>query len=127
MTVVELQWIVGTALSLIAAMAAIAVGSFRAMGNRLDAAVGQLRQSMQQQETYMKNGDDALHDRVNRLRQDVSDNYVRRVDLDGHLKRIDDTMKEVRDDQKKLIETVTLLTAGGGVRKRPQRRAATSS
>lgn len=127
MTVVELQWIVGTALSLIAAMAAIAVGSFRAMGNKLDAAVGQLRQSIQQQETYMKNGDDALHDRVNRLRQDVSDNYVRRVDLDGHLKRIDDTMKEVRDDQKKLIETVTLLTVGGGVRKRPQRRAATSA
>jgi len=127
MTVTEFQWIVGTALSLIAAMAAIAVGSFRAMGNKLDAAVGQLRQSIQQQETYMKNGDDALHDRVNRLCQDVSDNYVRRVDLDGHLKRIDDTMKEVRDDQKKLIETVTLLTAGGGVRKRPQRRAATSS
>ena len=127
MTVTEFQWIVGTALSLIAAMAAIAVGSFRVMGNKLDAAVGQLRQSIQQQETYMKNGDDALHDRVNRLRQDVSDNYVRRVDLDGHLKRIDDTMKEVRDDQKKLIETVTLLTAGGGVRKRPQRRVTTSS
>ena len=127
MTVTEFQWIVGTVLSLIAAMAAIAVGSFRVMGNKLDAAVGQLRQSIQQQETYMKNGDDALHDRVNRLRQDVSDNYVRRVDLDGHLKRIDDTMKEVRDDQKKLIETVTLLTAEGGVRKRPQRRAATSS
>lgn len=127
MSISELQWIVGTALALTAAMAAIAVGSFRAMGNKLDAAVGQLRQSMQQQETYMKNGDDALHDRVNRLRQDVSDNYVRRVDLDGHLKRIDDTMKEVRDDQKKLIETVTLLTVGGGVRKRPQRRAATSS
>lgn len=127
MTVVELQWIVGTALSLIAAMTAIAVSSFRAMGNRLDAAVGQLWQSIQQQETYMKNGDDALHARVNRLRQDVSDNYVRRVDLDGRLKRIDDTMKEVSDDQKKLIETVTLLTAEGGVRKRPQRRVTTSS
>jgi len=127
MTVTELQWIVGIALSLVAAMVTIAVGSFRAMGNKLDATVGQLRQSIQQQETYMKNGDDALHDRVNRLRQDVSDNYVRRVDLDGHLKRIDDTMKEISDDQKKLIETVTLLTAAGGVRKQPQRRAATSS
>lgn len=120
MTVAELQWLVGIAVTAVIAVASVAIGAFRAMSGRLESAMGRM-------EKAVKDGDDHLHERVNRLRQDVSDNYVRRVDLDGHLKRIDDTMKEVRDDQKKLIERVTLLTAGGGVRKRPQRRAATSS
>lgn len=120
MTIVELQWIIGTAVSVVIAMMMIDVGSFRAMGNKLENAVRQL-------ETFMKTGDDNLHERVNRLRQDVSDNYVRRIDLDGHLRRIDDTMKQILLDQKELIRNVTLLTASSGeVRKRRQPPAASS-
>lgn len=44
----------------------------------------------------VKAGDDQLHERLNRTRDD----YVRRVDLDGHLSRLDETMKDVRADMK---------------------------
>ncbi|MBC8718714.1 hypothetical protein [Ochrobactrum sp. Marseille-Q0166] len=42
----------------------------------------------------MKAGDDALHERINRIRDD----YLRRVDLDGHVSQLRDGMKELRDE-----------------------------
>ncbi|MDT6938564.1 hypothetical protein RI570_00110 [Brucella pseudogrignonensis] len=42
----------------------------------------------------MKAGDDALHERINRTRDD----YVRRVDLDGHVSQLRDGMKELKDE-----------------------------
>ncbi|ASV84074.1 hypothetical protein CES85_4866 [Ochrobactrum quorumnocens] len=42
----------------------------------------------------IKAGDDQLHERVNRVR----DEYVRRVDLDDHIKQLRVGMKEMRDE-----------------------------
>jgi len=42
----------------------------------------------------IQKGDDALHDRINRVR----DEYVRRIDLDGHLARLDTSVKELREE-----------------------------
>lgn len=113
MTVVELQWLVGIAVSVIFAIAGIAIGAFRSMSAKLDKAVETMRESV-------KDGDDQLHERVNRLRQDVSDNYVRRADLDSHMTRIDGTLKEVRDDQKAIIRSLAALEAQRGrARARP--------
>lgn len=42
----------------------------------------------------MKAGDDALHERINRTRDD----YVRRVDLDGHVSQLREGMKELKDE-----------------------------
>lgn len=44
----------------------------------------------------IKKGDDALHERVN----DIRDEYVRRTDLDGHMTRIDGSMRDMRADMK---------------------------
>jgi hypothetical protein len=44
----------------------------------------------------IRKGDDALHERVN----DVRDQYVRRSDLDGHMARIDGSMHDLRSDMK---------------------------
>lgn len=41
-------------------------------------------------------GDDKLHDRVNRVR----DEYVRRTDLDSHLQRLDKNVDDLRADIK---------------------------
>ena len=58
----------------------------------------------------MEAGDDALHERVNRVR----DEYVRRVDLDTHMARIEATLKEMRDEQRTLArEMLTMLSKGG--------------
>jgi hypothetical protein len=51
----------------------------------------------------IQKGDDALHERINRTRDD----YVRRVDLDGHLTRLDETMKDMRVDMKDHNSDVT--------------------
>lgn len=104
MTIAELQWLIGTAVTVVLAIGTIAVASFRGMSAKLEKAVSDMRESV-------KDGDDQLHERVNRLRQDVSDNYVRRVDLESHMKRLDDTLKEVRDDQKQIIRQIAALEA----------------
>ncbi len=104
MTIGELQWLIGIASTFILAVAGIAIGAFRAVSNRIDRAVEQMRVSV-------KEGDEQLHERVNRLRQDVSDNYVRRVDMESHMKRLDETLKEMRDDQKSIIRSLASLEA----------------
>lgn len=91
MTVVELQWLVGISVTVVLAIGGIAIGAFRAMSNRLDRVAKDMQASI-------RDGDDKLHERVNRVR----DEYVRRVDLDGHLARIDkklDEMQKKQDDQ----------------------------
>lgn len=104
MTTADLQWIVGTAIGFVVAVAGIAIGAFRAVSGRIDKAVTEMRNAV-------KDGDDQLHARVNRIKEDVSDNYVRRVDLDSHMARIDGTLKEVRDDQKQIIRSLAALEA----------------
>ncbi len=44
----------------------------------------------------IKTGDDALHERINRTRDD----YVRRVDLDGHINQLRDGMKELKEESR---------------------------
>lgn len=44
----------------------------------------------------IQKGDDALHERINRVR----DEYVRRVDLDGHMARIETNVKELREENR---------------------------
>lgn len=97
------------AVTITLAVAGIAIGAFRAVSARIDEAVSEMR-------TAVKEGDDQLHDRVSRLKDDVSENYVRRVDLDSHMKRHDDMLKEIRDDQKQIIREMAALGAKGGGR-----------
>lgn len=92
----EVQWLVGTALSLLIFIGGIAYAAFRAVGLRIDSAVRELRSAVSA-------GDSELHSRINRLREDVSDNYVRRIDLESHMKRTDEMLREMRNDQKELI------------------------
>ncbi len=101
----ELQWLIGIAVSVLLGIGTIAFAAFRAVSGQINGAVAEMRKAV-------KDGDHELHERVNRLRQDVSDNYVRRVDLDSHMSRIDGTLKEVRDDQKQIMRSLASLEAG---------------
>jgi hypothetical protein len=104
MTTLELQWLIGISLTLLIAAAGMTIAAFRAVSSRIDRAAEQMR-------VAVKDVDEQLHERINRLRQDVSDNYVRRADLDSHMTRIDGTLKEVRDDQKTIIRSIAALEA----------------
>lgn len=48
----------------------------------------------------IKSGDDVLHERVSRVREDMNVGYVRREDLDGHLVRIERSIGDLRADMK---------------------------
>nr|WP_321980129.1 hypothetical protein [uncultured Cohaesibacter sp.] len=73
----EVQWLVGVAFGIVAM-----VGGF----------IVRDRQTAKQ----IKDGDDRLHDRINRVRDD----YVRRDDLHNHITRLDDSIKEMRQEMK---------------------------
>jgi len=73
-----LRWLIGTAVT----VSLTIIGALLAAFYRLSDAI--------------KKGDDALHERVN----DVRDQYVRRSDLDGHMARIDGSMRDMRADMK---------------------------
>ena len=100
MTVSDLQWLIGTAVGVVLSVVGIAIAALRAVNARLDNVVEQI-----------KAGDDQLHERVNRVRDDMANGYVRRVDLDSHMKRTDDTLKEMRDDQKAIMRSLATLEA----------------
>lgn len=78
----ELRWLIGIGVTIMGMI----VGGFYHLSGRI------------------KSGDDDLHERVNKVR----DEYVRRTDLDGHLARIDGNVnelrREIREGQKDTTE-----------------------
>lgn len=66
----EIAWIIGTALSL-----SVVIGGIIARDRQLTRMI--------------QDGDEKLHDRVNRVREDM----VRRTDLDDHLQRVDKSLQ----------------------------------
>ena len=48
----------------------------------------------------ISDGDDKLHERINRTRDDMSNMYVKRADLDGHLQRIENSVASMRQEMR---------------------------
>lgn len=92
MTVTELQWLVGTALTAVIAIAGITLGAFRSMATRLERLAD-----------AMKAENDRLHERVNRVR----DEYVPRRELNDHMSRLDKTLDEIKESQGKVLDLLT--------------------
>ena len=60
----------------------------------------------------IKEGDDTLHERINRTRDEMHDQFVRRADLDGHLSRIEKGVTDLRAEmQTERRETNSRLDA----------------
>lgn len=45
-------------------------------------------------------GDERLHERINRIREEMAQSYVRREDLERHIARIEATVTEMRREMK---------------------------
>lgn len=95
MQLAELQWLVGISLTVVLTIGGMLIAAFRTLSGKIDKGNTDMAKAL-------KDGDDHLHERVNRIR----DEYVRRVDLDGHLSRIDTTLREIREDQKEMNRAV---------------------
>jgi len=74
----DLKWLIGISASMAASFIIALIASFRSLA------------------ASIKAGDDALHERINRTRDD----YVRRVDLDGHINQLRDGMKELKEESR---------------------------
>lgn len=83
----EIQWLIGLAVGLGSTFTVALIAAFRSLSTSQKSAEDRLA-------TAIKDGDDQLHERVNRVR----DEYVRRVDLDDHVRQLRDGMKEMRDE-----------------------------
>lgn len=92
----ELRWALGLALSAVLTLGAMLVGAFRALSGKMDRRDDTMRAAI-------KEGDDALHERVNQVRDD----YVRRVDLDQRLAHFETTQAEIRIDIKAIREVLS--------------------
>lgn len=83
----EIQWLIGLAVGLGSTFTVALIAAFRSLSTSQKSAEDRLGAAI-------KDGDDQLHERVNRVR----DEYVRRVDLDDHVRQLRDGMKEMRDE-----------------------------
>lgn len=78
----ETQWLIGAAFGLV-----LLIGGLLTRDR-------QLNQTIQTGDDGAHKRIDEVHERINRTRDD----YVRRVDMDGHLNRIEANMREIRDE-----------------------------
>ncbi len=92
----DIKWLIGISASMAVSFIIALIASFRSLA------------------ASIKSGDDALHERINRTRDD----YVRRVDLDGHVNQLRDGMKELKEEtrestretNKRLDQVLAVLT-----------------
>ena len=82
------QWIIGTAITIGAFIAASIWGIFRVLSGKIDDVLKKIDHNRVITSENIKE----LHGRIDRIKDD----YVRRVDLDSHLSRIDKTLDEVK-------------------------------
>ncbi|MCY1370286.1 hypothetical protein D9M69_573730 [compost metagenome] len=72
----DIKWLIGLATGLGGTFTVALIATFRSLSSSI------------------RDGDNQLHERVNRVR----DEYVRRVDMDDHVKQFRDGIKEMRDE-----------------------------
>lgn len=72
----DIKWLIGLAAGLGGTFTVALIATFRSLSSSI------------------RDGDNQLHERVNRVR----DEYVRRVDLDDHVKQLRDSVRELRDE-----------------------------
>lgn len=97
------QWIITTGISTAVAFAAI-FGGLVARDRALTAMIANGDDSARKE---FKAATDALHERVNRTRDEMSEKYVRRADLDAHMNRIESSIRDVREDLKDNTQQLT--------------------
>jgi hypothetical protein len=56
--------------------------------------------------TAIKAGDDALHERVNRVRDELAKDFVRKSDIDAHLARVDETYRDLRTEMREGMKDI---------------------
>jgi hypothetical protein len=76
----EFKWLIGLAVTVTGIVSGLVATAWRVLSDR------------------QYTGDNALHERINRVREELGRDFVRKSDLDGHLQRIDKSLVEMREE-----------------------------
>jgi len=87
----DLKWIIGIGAGLLLSFATMLIGAFRNLANRISANSA------------------TLHTKIDK----VKDDYVRRDDLDGHIQRIDENVRDLRHEMRENHTQVMEAIRGG--------------
>lgn len=89
----DIKWLMGLSVTILLAFGGVLFTAFRNLTGKIE------------------RGDDALHDRISQVKED----YVRRVDLDSHLgrldKNVDDLRGEIRQSRAEMNQRLDALIA----------------
>lgn len=92
----DLKWIIGIGVTIALALVGMIVGAFGRLTGRINTVQKDVNERI-----------DGVKDNID----DVKEKYVRRDDLDGHLKRLDESLKETRAEMaanhRQLLAAVT--------------------
>jgi hypothetical protein len=65
-----------------------------------------LQSAIQRNTEAIRRGDDALHERVNRVREELAKDFVRKADIDAHLSRVDETYRDLRTEMREGMKDI---------------------
>lgn len=96
----DLKWLIGISVTFFLTFGGILLGAFYRVIGKIDSGDSNLSKKIDNESAAlfagMKEANEALHERVNRVR----DEYVRRTDLDGHIQRLEKNVDDLRSDIK---------------------------
>lgn len=96
----DLKWLIGISVTFFLTFGGLLLGAFYRIVGKIESGDRDLSTKIDRESAALSGGmkaaDDALHERVNRVR----DEYVRRTDLDGHIQRLEKNVDDLRKDIK---------------------------
>ena len=87
----DIKWLIGILITVAIAFALMLIAAFRNLSSKWSTSAATLHQKIE-------DGDKSIIEKIDA----VKENYVRRDDLDGHIQRLDQTVNDLRREQKEL-------------------------
>ncbi|MBX4994863.1 hypothetical protein [Rhizobium binae] len=92
----DIRWLIGAMITVSTFVRGLVFAAFNNIKMRMNAVDERLSGKIEA-------GDDVLHDRLNRIR----DEYARRSDLDGHIHRLESSIKDLREEHRETSKETT--------------------
>ncbi|WP_128292025.1 hypothetical protein [Afifella aestuarii] len=110
----EMMWLIGLGVAFLGTLATIVGGAVmrdRQQSEKMQTTErllsGKVEDGHEKLGERIREGDNRLDERINRVRDELAESYVRRVDLEGHIARLDSQLQELRSDGKAQSKEMT--------------------
>lgn len=89
------RWLIGVALTATGLCSGLLVTAYQMLTRRIEA-----------NSKATKIDDDAIHERINRVRDELARDFVRKADIEVHMGRIEASSRETRQEFRDAIKTI---------------------